>query len=391
MKIAVVGIGYVGMAIATFLSQTEEVIAVDIIKEKIDLVNNKKSPIKDNYVEDFLKNKNLNLKATDNYDEAFTDAKYIIICTPTNYDEKTKELNTESVEKIIQKTVDMNLDSSIVIKSTIPIGFTENMRKKYHKENIFFCPEFLREGKALYDILYPSRIIIGDKNDYAKEFAEILVKNTLKKDIKVMYTNSNEAEAIKLFSNTYLAMKVAFFNELDTYSEQNNMNTKEMIEGIVADDRIGESCSNPSFGYGGYCLPKDTRQLRANFSEIPEVTEKLITAICAANHTRKDHIAKMILNKNPSIVGIHRLIMKSSSDNYRESAIQGIINRLKSHGVAVVVYEPTLGSKSFNGCIVVKDFNTFKRMSDVIVANRYEKELDDVKEKVYTRDIFNRD
>lgn len=389
MKIAVVGIGYVGMAIATFLSQTEEVIAVDIIKEKIDLVNNKKSPIKDNYVEDFLKNKNLNLKATDNYDEAFTDAKYIIICTPTNYDEKTKELNTESVEKIIQKTVDMNLDSSIVIKSTIPIGFTENMRKKYHKENIFFCPEFLREGKALYDILYPSRIIIGDKNDYAKEFAEILVKNTLKKDIKVMYTNSNEAEAIKLFSNTYLAMKVAFFNELDTYSEQNNMNTKEMIEGIVADDRIGESCSNPSFGYGGYCLPKDSKQLLKAYNNIPQ---KLVEAIVDSNTIRKKYIASEINKMEIKSLGIYRLQSKKDADNIRESAIRDIISYLNDSKFDIIIYEPILKNQEvLDGCKVENDFEKFINMSDVIIANRYDDKIMKYKEKIYSRDIYQRD
>ena len=389
MKIAVVGIGYVGMAIATFLSQTEEVIAVDIIKEKIDLVNNKKSPIKDNYVEDFLKNKNLNLKATDNYEEAFTDAKYIIICTPTNYDEKTKELNTESVEKIIQKTVDMNLDSSIVIKSTIPIGFTEKMRKKYHKENIFFCPEFLREGKALYDILYPSRIIIGDKNDYAKEFAEILVRNTIKKDIKVMYTNSNEAEAIKLFSNTYLAMKVAFFNELDTYSEQNNMNTKEIIEGVVADDRIGESCSNPSFGYGGYCLPKDSKQLLKAYNNIPQ---KLIEAIVDSNTIRKKYIASEINKMEIKTLGIYRLQSKKDADNIRESAIRDIISYLNDSKFDIIIYEPILKNQEvLDGCKVENDFEKFINMSDVIIANRYDDKIMKYKEKIYSRDIYQRD
>lgn len=389
MKIAVVGIGYVGMAIATFLSQTEEVVAVDIIKEKIDLVNNKKSPIKDDYVEDFLKSKNLNLKATDNYDEAFTDAKYIIICTPTNYDEKTKELNTESVEKIIQKTIDMNIDSSIVIKSTIPIGFTENMKKKYHKENIFFCPEFLREGKALYDILYPSRIIIGDKNDYAKEFAEVLVKNTIKKDIKVMYTNSNEAEAIKLFSNTYLAMKVAFFNELDTYSEQNNMNTKEIIEGVVADDRIGESCSNPSFGYGGYCLPKDSKQLLKAYNNIPQ---KLIEAIVDSNTIRKKYIASEINKMEIKTLGIYRLQSKKDADNIRESAIRDIISYLNDSKFNIIIYEPILKNQEvLDGCKIENDFEKFINMSDVIIANRYDDKIMKYKEKIYSRDIYQRD
>lgn len=397
MKIAVAGCGYVGLSVATLLSQKHDVTITDVVQEKVDMVNKRISPIKDEYIEKYFAEKELSLTATTDAESAYKDADFIVVAVPTNYDARRNFLNTDIVDSVIKLGLEVNNYCPIIIKSTIPSGYTKSVRERFDSNRILFSPEFLRESKALYDNLYPSRIIVGcDTNDeemteQAKIFAELLQDCAIKKDVKTLIMGYNEAEAVKLFANTYLALRVGYFNELDSYAEIKGFDAKQIIEGVCNDPRIGGGYNNPSFGYGGYCLPKDTRQLRANFNEIPEVTEKLITAICAANHTRKDHIAKMILKKNPNIVGIHRLIMKSSSDNYRESAIQGIINRLKSQGVAVVIYEPTLNSKSFNGCIVVKDFNTFKRMSDVIVANRYEEELDDAKEKVYTRDIFNRD
>lgn len=397
MKIAVAGCGYVGLSVATLLSQKHDVTITDVVEEKVDMVNKRVSPIRDEYIEKYFKEKELSLLATTDAASAYKDADYIVVAVPTNYDARRNFLNTDIVESVIKLGLEVNDHCPIIVKSTIPSGFTKSVREKFNSNRILFSPEFLRESKALYDNLYPSRIIVGcdlsDKEMYekAREFAHLLQDCAIKEDIKTLIIGYNEAEAVKLFANTYLALRVGYFNELDTYAEIKGFNAKQIIEGVCNDPRIGCGYNNPSFGYGGYCLPKDTRQLRANYSEIPEAPEKLITAICASNHTRKDHIAKMILNKTPNIVGIHRLIMKSSSDNYRESAIQGIINRLKAKGVAVVVYEPTLKSKSFNGCIVVKDFDEFKQMSDVIVANRYEAELDDVKDKVYTRDIFNRD
>lgn len=388
MKIAVAGTGYVGLSLAVLLSQHNEVYALDIMKEKVDMINNHISPIRDNEIEDYLKNKKLNLKATLDYKEAFKDAKYIVISTPTNYDDKTNKFDTSSVEDTIEKVISMNLDTTIIIKSTIPVGFTEKMKDKYGIDNIIFSPEFLREGSALYDNLYPSRIILGEKSKRAEKFANLLKEGALKKNIDIKFMGNTEAEAVKLFSNTYLALRVAYFNELDTYCELKGLNTKEIIEGVGLDPRIGSHYNNPSFGYGGYCLPKDTKQLLANYKDVPE---NLIEAIVKANDTRKTHIAEMIISKNPKVVGIYRLTMKTDSDNFRSSAIQGVIQNLKKSNVEIIIYEPTLKDDEFNDCKVIHDFDEFKKCSDIIIANRLEDALKDCKDKVYTRDLYSRD
>lgn len=388
MKIAVAGIGYVGLSLATLLSQKNEVYALDVIPEKVEMINNRISPIKDEKIEEFFKTKKLNLKATLDYKEAFKDAKFIIISTPTNYNDELNFFDTSSVEDIIQKVKSMKLDTTMVVKSTIPVGFIEEMKKKYDIENIMFSPEFLREGKALYDNLYPSRIIVGEKSERAQEFAELLKEASLKKDVEIKYMGSTEAEAVKLFANTYLALRVSYFNELDTYAELNGLDTKEIIDGVCLDPRIGSHYNNPSFGYGGYCLPKDTKQLLANYKKVPQ---NLIEAIVKSNDTRKDHITSMILRKNPTVVGIYRLTMKTDSDNFRASAIQGIIDRLKFYNIKIVIYEPTLKEDTFNGCQVVRDFNTFAGFSDVVLVNRMDENTKTIENKVYTRDLFSRD
>lgn len=388
MKIAVAGTGYVGLSIACLLAQRNEVIALDVIKEKVDMINAGKSPIRDKEIEDFLANKKLDLKATLDYKEAFEGAKFIIISTPTNYDDETKYFDTSSVEDIIEKVISMNLDTTMVIKSTIPVGYVESIKKKYGITNIMFSPEFLREGKALYDNLYPSRIIVGEKSERAIEFANLLKDGALKENVETKYMNSTEAEAVKLFANTYLALRVSYFNELDTYAEIKGLNTKDIIEGVCLDPRIGTHYNNPSFGYGGYCLPKDTKQLLANFDDVPQ---NLIRAIVRSNETRKKHIADMVMEKSPKVVGIYRLTMKADSDNFRFSAIQGVISRLKEKNTKIIIYEPTLKDEEFDGCKVIKEFKKFAEKADVIIANRYEDQLFEVREKVYTRDLYSRD
>ena len=388
MKIAVAGTGYVGLSLATLLSQNNEVIALDVIPEKVEMINNRISPIKDEYIEKYFKEKNLNLKATLDYKEAFKDAKYIIISTPTNYNDETQYFDTSSVEDIINKVISMNINTTMIVKSTIPVGFINSMKEKYNIDNIIFSPEFLREGKALYDNLYPSRIIVGEKSKRAEEFANLLKDNCLKDDVNIKYMNSTEAEAVKLFANTYLALRVAYFNELDTYAELKGLNTKDIIDGVCLDTRIGNHYNNPSFGYGGYCLPKDTKQLKANYNNVPE---NLISAIVESNKTRKDHIADEIIKRKPKVVGIYRLTMKSGSDNFRASAIQGVMKRIKAKGIEVVVYEPTLKEDNFFNSKVIKNIDEFKNICDIVISNRMENELLDIKEKVYTRDIFYRD
>lgn len=388
MKIAVAGTGYVGLSIATLLSQKNEVVALDIIPEKVDMINNRISPIKDNEIEDFFKTKNLNLRATLDYKDAFDGADYIVISTPTNYNEVDGYFDTSSVEDIIKKVIDMKLNTTMVVKSTIPVGFINNMKKKYNIENIMFSPEFLREGKALYDNLYPSRIIVGEKSDKAVEFANLLKDGALKEDVIIKYMDATEAEAVKLFANTYLALRVAYFNELDTYAELNNLNTQDIIEGVGLDPRIGSHYNNPSFGYGGYCLPKDTKQLLANYKNVPQ---NLIEAIVKSNDTRKKHIASMILKKNPKVVGIYRLTMKTDSDNFRASAIQGIIELLKKENIQIVIYEPTLSDKKFNDCEVINDFDKFSNIIDVVLVNRLDDKIKTVSDKIYTRDLYTRD
>lgn len=388
MKIAVAGTGYVGLSLATLLSQNNEVYALDVIPEKVDKINKRISPIQDKEIEEFFRTKDLNLKATLDYKEAFKGAKFIIISTPTNYDDEKNYFDTSSVEDIIQKVISMKINTTMVVKSTIPVGFIKSMKEKYNIDNIMFSPEFLREGRALYDNLYPSRIIVGEKSERAKEFAELLKNASLRQDVPVKFMESTEAEAVKLFANTYLALRVAYFNELDTYAEIKGLNTKDIIEGVCLDPRIGTHYNNPSFGYGGYCLPKDTKQLLANYDNVPQ---NLIRAIVRSNRTRKKHITEMIMRRNPEIVGIYRLTMKSGSDNFRASAIQEIIERLKLEGVDVIIYEPTLKLNEFNNCKVINDFNNFSEVSDIILANRFEDILSNVKEKVYTRDLYFRD
>ena len=389
MKIAVAGTGYVGLSLATLLSEKNEVVALDIIPEKVDMINNRISPIKDEYIEKHFKEKKLNLRATLDYKEALKGAEFVIISTPTNYDEEKNYFDTSSVEDIIKKVISIN-DSNItmIVKSTIPVGFIESMRKKYNINNIFFSPEFLREGKALYDNLYPSRIIVGEKNEKAKTFAKLLTDAAEKKDIETLFMNSTEAEAVKLFANTYLALRVAYFNELDTYAKIKGLNTKDIIDGVCLDPRIGNHYNNPSFGYGGYCLPKDTKQLLANYKDVPQ---NLIQAIVNANITRKDFITEEVLSKNPEVVGVYRLTMKAGSDNFRSSAIQDIIKNLRANNIKVIIYEPTINKEEFEGFKVVNDINEFKKQASIILANRQEELLNDVKEKVYTRDLYTRD
>lgn len=388
MKIAVAGTGYVGLSLATLLSQKNEVVALDIVEEKVKMINDRISPINDKEIEEFFKEKELNLKATLDYKEAFEGAKFIIISTPTNYDEEKNFFDTSSVEDVIQKVKSLGLDTTMVVKSTVPVGFIKEMKEKYQIDNIMFSPEFLREGHALYDNLYPSRIIVGEKSKRAEEFANLLKDSCYKKDVIIKYMDSTEAEAVKLFANTYLALRVAYFNELDTYAEMNNLNTKDIIEGVCLDPRIGDHYNNPSFGYGGYCLPKDTKQLLANFKEIPQ---NMIKAIVESNTTRKKHIADMILEKKPKVVGIYRLIMKSNSDNFRASAIQSVIQYLNDSGVKIIVFEPTIKTDKFEKFDVIHDLDEFKKMSDVIVVNRIDDNINDVKDIVYTRDVFSRD